>query len=97
MNQYKPEYLGKAMPVDDTSKLTDFVANKYDSFSKIYDACKDQSEKISDIKTVENNSNDSSSLSIKVSADKDVIDNIKENVKDDEKVTVENDVVTARS
>ena len=33
VEKYKPGYLGKVMPVDNPSKLTDFVTNKYDAFS----------------------------------------------------------------
>ena len=50
MEKYKPGYLGKVIPADNPSKLTDFVTNQYDAFSKIYDTCKNQSENISDIK-----------------------------------------------
>lgn len=97
MDKYKPGYLGKVIPADNPSKLTDFVTNQYDSFSKVYDTCKDQSDKISDIKVVEKSSNDSSELSVKVSTDKDTMENIKEAAKGDESVTVEGDVITAKS
>lgn len=95
MEQYKPGFLGKVIPADDPSKLTDFVTNKYDSFSTIYDACKNQSENISDIKTVETSSSDINSLSVKVSADKETIDKIKEVTAGDDSVSVKNDVITA--
>lgn len=96
MKKYKPEYMGKVMPVDNPSKLTDFVQNKYDSFSKIYDNVKDKSENISDVKTVDKDSSDTSSLSIKVSTDEDTLNDIKANMKDPS-VNVENDVFTAVS
>ena len=56
MEKYKPEYLGKVIPVDNPSKMTNFVENQYDSFSKMYEVCKDQSSNISDIKPVDNGS-----------------------------------------
>lgn len=96
MEQYKPGWMGKVMPVDNPSKLTDFVKNKYDAFSKIYDTCKDQSSKISDVKTVESSSGDSESLSVKISADKEVVETVKETVKNDPSVSVKGDVVTAK-
>lgn len=92
MEKYKPEYLGKVIPADDQSKLTDFVTNKYDAFSKIYDVCKDQSEHINDISAVDNNS--TNSLSVKVSTDSSVMDSIKELTKDDKSVIIDNNVIT---
>lgn len=94
MNKYKPEYLGKVIPANDPSKLTDFVANKYDAFSKIYDTCKTESEGIKDIKTVDSVM-DSKVLSVKISADKDVIEKIKDGTKNDDNVTMKDDVITA--
>lgn len=98
MEKYKPEYMGKVIPADDPSKLTDFVANKYDAFSTIYDACKDQSEKISAIKVVENNGANTSPdvLSVKVTAGKDTFDYIKEATKDNGSIVIVNDVITAK-
>lgn len=96
MDNYKPGYLGKVIPADDPSKLTDFVTNKYDAFSKIYDACKDQSSNISDIKALPSE-NGSAALSVKVSTDSDTISAIKEVVKDDNTVNVDNNVITAKT
>lgn len=93
MEKYKPQYMGKVIPADNPSKLTDFVANKYDAFTKVYEVCKDESEKIKDIKVIESDDS-SNTLKVKVSSDKEVIDNIKEKSKDG-KVTVDNDVITA--
>lgn len=95
MNKYKPEFMGKVMPADDPSKLTDFVTNQFDSFSKIYDTCKESSEKITDIKAVDSDSSDS--LSVKVSADEECLKEIKEAAKDDVSVKVDGDVITAKS
>ncbi len=96
MDKYKPGYLGKVIPADNPAKLTEFVTKKFDSFSAIYDACKDQSEKISDVKPVDTGSSDPSSLSVKVSADKETVEKIKEAAAGDESVTVQNDVITAK-
>lgn len=95
MEKYKPGYLGKVIPVNDQYKTTDFIINKYDAFSKIYDSCKDQSEKITDIKVVENSSESNSSLSIKLSTTKEVVENIKESVKDDNSIKIDNGTITA--
>lgn len=95
MNKYKPEYLGKVMPVDNPSKLTDFVQNKYDAFSKIYDTCKEQSEGISEISAVDNNSGGSDSLTVKVSASPDSMSKIIEAAANDESVKVNGDQITA--
>ena len=93
MKEYKPEYMGKVIPADDPAKLSDFVNNKYDAFSKVYDACKSQSENIKDITVVE--TDDSNSLSVKVTADEETIDKIKDGAAED--VSVSGNVVTASS
>lgn len=92
MNKYKPEYLGKVIPADNPSKLTDFVTNQYDSFSKVYEVCKDQSDKIKDIKVVESDNDPTNALKVKISGEKEVIDKIKEKSKDG--IIVEDDVIT---
>lgn len=96
MDKYKPGYLGRVLPADDPSKLTDFVTNKYDAFSKVYDACKDQSENITDLKVVETDNVDTETLSVKISASEEAINTIKETTSSDESVTIENDVITAK-
>lgn len=96
MEKYKPGYLGKVIPVNDQYKTTDFIINKYDAFSKIYDNCKDQSENISDIKVVENNNSESNfSLSVKLTTTKEVVENIKESVKGDNSIKIDNGTITA--
>ena len=94
MEKYKPNYLGKTIPTDDTPKLTDLLMNKYDAFSKIYDVCKDNSDTIKDIKVIEKESNSKNSLSIKLSTDQETIKKIKEKNKD-ESIDISGDVVTA--
>ncbi len=97
MNNYKPEYFGKVIPVDNPSKLTDFVTNKYDAFSKIYDICKSQSSSITDIKPLyPENDSELSSLSIKVLTTKDSIESLKETIKNDATVNIIGDVITAK-
>ena len=96
MEKYKPGFLGKVLPVDNQSKLTDFVTNKYDAFSKAYDACKNQSEKIDDVKLVESNTDTTNSISIKVSTDKDTLAVIKETSKDNGSIFINNDIITAK-
>lgn len=94
MRTYKPEYLGKVIPANDASKLTDFVTNKYDAFSKIYDTCKGSSEKIDDIKAVD--TSNSESLAIKISTDSNTLDTISKEAKKNESLNVTGDVITAR-
>ena len=94
MRTYKPEYLGKVIPANDASKLTDFVTNKYDAFSKIYDTCKGSSEKIDDIKVVD--TSNSESLAIKISTDSNTLDTISKEAKKNESLNVTGDVITAR-
>lgn len=96
MDKYKPTYMGQVMPADDPSKLTDFVSNKYDSFSKAYDAVKDESEKINAVSAA-GSADGSSEFSMKVNADKETLDKIKEKVKDDDSVKVNGDTVTVKS
>lgn len=94
MERYKPEYMGKVIPADDPAKLTDFVTNKYDAFSKAYDVCKDSSDKIKDVMSVET-STGSNEFCMKLSTDSATIKSIIENKKD-ESVSVQGDVITAR-
>jgi len=98
MEKYKPAYLGKTIyPADDTTKLTDFVQNKYEAFSMIYDSCKDESNNISDIRIIENSDDeDITTLSIKISADESAVVNISEKIKDDQSIIIKGDVITAR-
>ena len=95
MNKYKPEYLGKVIPADNPGQLTDFVTNKYESFSKMYDACKDQSEKIDNIQVVESEGDDKCSLSIKMITDQDTVETIKRAMGTDSSINIKGDVITA--
>lgn len=91
MERYKPGYLGKVIPADNQSKLTEFVTKKMDAFNKVYDSCKTHSESITDIKAVDNN--DVESLSVKISTDPDTLAAIAE----DQSVSVDGNVITAGS
>ena len=93
MKKYKPGYLGKVIPVDNPPKMTKFLTEKYDAFSKIYDTVKSESENINNIKVIENE--ESKSLSIKIDADKDIVKHIKDIASGTDGVTVDNDVITA--
>ena len=95
MKQYKPGYLGKVIPADDQNQLTDFVQNKYDSFTEIYDVCKEDSENINDIERVDTPSDDPTELKVRVSANKDAVDNIKERVKEKKNIKVTGNLITA--
>lgn len=94
MNQYKPEYLGKVIPADNPTKMADFVENKFDSFDKVYDACKNQSSNIQDMKPIDNSNQNS--LSVQIIANPDTIESVKEAVKDDDSVTIQDGVITAQ-
>lgn len=96
MDKYKPGYLGKMIPADDPSKVTEFVTKQYESFSAVYDSCKEHSDKISDVKPLDAGSG-SSSLSVKVSTDKETMAKIEETASSDTSVTVKGDTITAKS
>lgn len=81
MNKYKPEYLGKVLP-EDKIEMSDFMQNKYDGFSKIYDVCKCESDKITDIKSIKTDSTNAKSYATKIVADADALKNICDNNKD---------------
>lgn len=93
MEKSKPKFMGKCLPKDDKDKLTDFVMNKYESFSKCYDACKDKAKDIKDVSAV-NNEKDNKTFTMKVSTNEKTMKEIKENNKD-EKVSVQADTITA--
>jgi hypothetical protein len=88
--------MGRALAADDIPKMTDFVQNKYDSFTKIYETCRLHSEDINDIKTIDKECNNKSELNIKVSTDAETLEKISENLKDNEKVSLDGDVLTAK-
>jgi hypothetical protein len=93
MEQVKPNYLGKVLPPE-KDQMTKFLDKQYDAFNTVYDACKSKSAGISDLKNV--SSNDSDSLSVKVSADTDTMEAIKATISSDEKfakVSVSNDTL----
>lgn len=93
MKKYKPEYLGKVIPADNPNKLSKFLTKKYDSFSKIYDTVKSESENIKDIKAIDD---ESDSLSVKLTCSKETASKIKDIANGADGVTVDNDVVTAK-
>lgn len=97
MEQYKPEYLGKVIPANDPAKLTEFCTSQYDAFTVVYDACKDKSSQISDIKVVETESSSPDSLSVKVTADPGTVDTIKQATKDNLNISIKGDIITAKS
>ena len=95
MKKYKPDFLGKVIPADDPGKLTDFVTNKYNSFNKVYDACKDHSEKIDDVKAVESEVDcNNNTLSVKILTDTDTIEVIKKAIGDSPVISIKGDVIT---
>ena len=85
------------MPADDPAKLTRFVKDQYGAFSKIYDACKEYSEKINDVSQTSIQSTDDKTLSVKISTDTGTIDNITEAISTDDKCSISGDVITACS
>ena len=95
VNNYKPEYLGKVLPSEQTD-ATEFMHNKFEPFSKIYDTCKAESSKIEDISNTSKSSD--SSLSVKlVVNDSSALDNInKEAQKNNDSVQVNGDTITAK-
>lgn len=93
MNQYKPEYMGKVLPADNPSKLNDFVTNKYDAFSKAYDACKDFSTNINDVTPVDKPTG-STEFSMNISTDTNTIKKILE--KGLESISIQGTVLTAK-
>lgn len=92
MDKYKPTYMGQVMPVDNPSKLTDFVSNKYEAFSKCYDSVKAESEKINEVSSVPT-SDGSSEFAMKVTTDSDTMNKIKDNATG---VSVDGNVVSAK-
>lgn len=97
MEKYEPNFLGKVIPADDPSKLNDFVVNKFDSFTTIYNACKNQSENIDDIKAVDTNSTNSTELSVKITASESTLEDIKKQSEGNDNINVSNNVITAKS
>lgn len=96
MDKYKPAYLGKLLPVDNTAKMTDFIINKFDAFNKVYNGCKNFSDRINDINIIDTSNNDSiRSITVKIYTDSETISNIaKSNT--DPNVTINNDLITVK-
>lgn len=74
-------------------EMSDFMRNKYEGFSKIYDACKCESENISDIKSIKTDSSNAKSYATKIVADASTLKNICDNNKDSS-VKVDGDVIS---
>lgn len=89
MKKYKPSYLGQLMPVDNKEKMDDFFINKYESFSEIYDACKDFSEDISNISIVE--SEDTKKIKVKLICNEEIIDKIRKKTIN---ICIEDNIIT---
>lgn len=92
MNKYKPEYLGKVIPAEDTVKMTDMLQNKFEQFSNIYDTLKDMSTDINDIKLVDTSSD---LLSVKISTDMGTITELQKKAAETG-VNINGDIVTAK-
>lgn len=95
MERYKPSYMGMVMPADDPSKLTDFVANKYESFSKCYDAVKDESANIKNVSATDTPEG-SSEFSMKLSTDSETMEKIKDKTKEDGSISVAGETVSTK-
>ena len=97
MKLYKPEYIGKIVsPATDQAKLTDFLQNKYNAFTRIYNICKSESENISDIGIVEKpNDENNSTLHILISTDMLTLDRISRNINNDELVKMNGNTIMA--
>ena len=95
MEKYKPLYMGQVIDTDDASKLTDFVSNKYDSFSKCYDSVKEESDKINSVSAA-GNKQGSTEFNMSVSTDSETMEKIAEKVKDDDSVSVSGNIVSAK-
>lgn len=96
MRRYKPEYLGRVITPDDSEKMTDFVQNKYDSFSKVYDTCKCDSERISDIQNIETPEK-SKEFSMRVVTDDETLKSITEKSREGVGISVNGNIITASS
>ena len=94
MNKYKPEYLGKVIPADDSCKLYEFMGNKYDAFSKIYDACKNYSEEISNIGVT---NDDLNSLSVQIVTDEKTISEMVKKAELMNGIKIQGDVIVAEA
>ena len=88
MRQYKPEFLGKVMPVDNKEKMSKFLNDQYFSFNNIYDAIKEHSEDISDLILLE--SENEKELRIKLITENSILEKIKSS-----KVKIINDIISA--
>ena len=91
MKRYKPTYLGKVIP-DTSDKIKKFMTNKFDAFTEIYNACKNESENIFDF--IDVSTDDSESLSIKITTTDESFDNIKSCLGED--MIVDHNVITKK-
>lgn len=95
MDNRMPTYLGRCITPGNPSNLSKFAMNKYDSFSRIYHTCKNESDNISDIHCVDED-DDATQCSIKVLTSPDTLERISESIKDEENMYIERDVITAK-
>lgn len=78
------------MPVDNKDQMSDFIINKYEAFTEIYDACKDSSEDISNMIIVE--SEHKKCLKVKLFCEENVLEKIKNSKK---KIQLIDDIISA--
>lgn len=95
MDNRMPSYLGKVITPDNPSRLSKFAMNKYDSFSKIYHKCKDESDNISDIKYVDDD-DDTAQCSIRLCTSQETLDRIGQAIADDDNIYIDRDVIIAK-
>lgn len=89
-----PEYLGSIGIHSDASKTTRFMADKYDSFTKIYHLCKEESENINSVNSIETPNDRLSTLNVEVNASRNTLDAIMSKVNDD-KISITDNIITA--
>lgn len=96
MKAYMPLYLGSIGIHSDASKTTKFMTDKYDSFTKIYNSCKEESENINSVKSVDvDDTLDPSLLSVEVDASRNTLDNIMSKIKNDTTINMKDNIIIA--
>lgn len=80
MNPYKPQFFGSIAPFDDPVAMSDFLRNRFDAFSIIFDCIKEYAAKIESVTPVDTNSSSAASLSIAITTDGETLEKLKEKI-----------------
>lgn len=92
MKPYKPQWMGSIAPFDDPVAMNDFLKNKFDAFSLIFDSVKQYAESVESISQAGTSEPGGSSFSIAITTTGDTLEMIKNQITN---ATIFGNIITA--